>query len=88
MPELCGEEILVTLRGEFPGLPIIAMSGYRTDLDSFRTPDEAMICCVVKPVSPGVLVRLVETMLAKGPNGRTPQTSTPKKIATVEQKNA
>lgn len=69
MPELSGDEAVAILQEEFPGLPVIAMSGLPVRAPAGRKG----FCFVTKPIAPASLLRLVRRMLS--PASNTPSTS-------------
>lgn len=65
MPVQEGHETVEILRREFPGVPVIAMSGTRAAEEDERTNDPDAFCYVSKPVEKPVLIKLVDEMLGR-----------------------
>jgi len=67
MPGMNGPEFVARLRGRFPDLPVIVLSGLADAEDEYRDLD---ILFRVKPFPPDELVALVRSLLIQ-PMGRT-----------------
>lgn len=65
MPEQGGEETLQALRDEFPGLPVIVMSGGETLWESGPGNRRDEVCFVMKPLESVELLGLVHRMLSR-----------------------
>jgi DNA-binding NtrC family response regulator len=56
----CGSDLIATLRGRVPDLPVVAISGI-TSLDFLSgTPELSNVICVQKPFRPADLMRAIE----------------------------
>ncbi len=71
MPELSGAEAVEILGREFPGLPIIAMSGMEEALVHESNNNSGSAHYVLKPVGLPRLVALVQEMLEEGSTNQT-----------------
>lgn len=64
MPVLSGPEIVLALRGQRPGLPVLYMSGYTDSRLLSRGVDQASVNLLLKPFTAEQLVAAVETLTA------------------------
>jgi CheY-like chemotaxis protein len=64
MPELGGRELVERLAAEYPGLPVISMSGYPRDAAAGDGGPAGANPFLQKPISPEVLIRAVEHVLS------------------------
>jgi CheY-like chemotaxis protein len=65
MPELGGRELVERLAAEYPGLPVIWMSGYPRDAAVGDGGSAGTHPFLQKPISPDVLIRAVEDVLSR-----------------------
>jgi PAS domain S-box-containing protein len=80
MPELGGRELVERLAAEYPGLPVIWMSGYPRDAAGGDGGSAGANPFLQKPISPDVLIRAVEDVLSRrgaGNGGAAGATPTP-----------
>jgi CheY-like chemotaxis protein len=80
MPELGGRELVERLAAEYPGLPVIWMSGYPRDAAGGDGGSAGANPFLQKPISPDLLIRAVEDVLSRrgaGNGGAAGATPTP-----------
>jgi DNA-binding NtrC family response regulator len=64
LEDICGFDLIATMREQVPNLPVVAVSGMATLEAVVRSSDLSNVVCLQKPFRPVELIRAIETARA------------------------